>query len=132
MRAYKRLTSLFLCIILLTSCEETEDQSLKGFYKKDLGDVTQIEITDGSTGYQKTVSDPTFIQNFLEEIQNVQFIRAENQEEKEGFTYSITLSQEAYTFSFALNYVNDRYYYTEPDLYPIVDLYYKNLNIPEE
>ncbi len=36
------------------------------------------------------------------------------------------------TFSFSLNEVNDNYYYTEPDIHPIVDEFYKNLDVQEE
>ena len=42
----------------------------------------------------------------------------QNQEDRTGFLYFITLYQdEEMTFIFTLNEVNDYYYYTEPDIY---------------
>ena len=69
----------------------------------------------------------------MSKIKDVQFIPEENQEDRTGFLYFITLYQdEEMTFIFTLNEVNDYYYYTEPDIYPIVDSFYKNLKVEEE
>ena len=36
------------------------------------------------------------------------------------------------TFIFTESEVTDYYYYTDPDIYPIVDSFYKNLKVEEE
>ncbi|MFJ7730783.1 hypothetical protein ACIQXF_02695 [Lysinibacillus sp. NPDC097231] len=70
---------------------------------------------------------------FFSEIKNIQFIPEENQVDRSGFRYSIALYQdEKITFSFSLNEVNGNYYYTEPDIYPIIDDFYESLEVEEE
>ncbi|MGE7909222.1 hypothetical protein [Lysinibacillus xylanilyticus] len=128
----KIMLALFLFIVLLTGCG-LETKTLTEFYKNDLEDVTKIQVQDGSTGYSKITTDKKVIDEFLSEIKDVQFIPEENQEDRAGFLYSITLYEdEQMTFIFTENEVTDYYYYTEPDIYPIVDSFYKNLIVEEE
>jgi hypothetical protein len=130
MKMQKRLIVLFF--FLLAGCS-LETKTLSEFYEEDLDDVIKIELLDGSTGYKKVIIDKTVIDNFLDEIRDIQFIPEENQEKRDGFRYSITLFQdEDRTFSFTLNEVNDHYYYTQPDIHPVVDDFYKNLDVQEE
>lgn len=91
-------------------------------------------IFDGNSGFKKTVEDKMDIDNFLNEIKEIKFIPDENQEPRDGFNYSITLFQDDddETFTFGLAQVNDHYYHTEPDIYPIVDNFYKNLKVQEK
>jgi len=132
MYAQKLMLTLFLFIVLLTGCG-LETKTFKEFYKNDLEDVTKIQVQDGSTGYSKTITDKKVIGEFLSEIKDVQFIPEENQEDRDGFLYAITLYEgEQMTFIFTENEVTDYYYYTEPDIYPIVDSFYKNLKVEEE
>ena len=132
MYAQKLMLTLFLFIVLLTGCG-LETKTFKKFYKNDLEDVTKIQVQDGSTGYSKTITDKKVIGEFLSEIKDVQFIPEENQEDRDGFLYAITLYEgEQMTFIFTENEVTDYYYYTEPDIYPIVDSFYKNLKVEEE
>ena len=132
MYTQKLMLTLFLFIALLTGCG-LETKTFTEFYKNDLEDVTKIQVQDGSTGYSKITTDKKVIGEFLSKIKDVQFIPEENQEDRTGFLYFITLYQdEEMTFIFTLNEVNDYYYYTEPDIYPIVDSFYKNLKVEEE
>ena len=132
MYTQKLILTLVLFIALLTGCG-LETKTFKEFYKNDLEDVTKIQVQDGSTGYSKITTDKKVIGEFLSKIKDVQFIPEENQEDRTGFLYFITLYQdEEMTFIFTLNEVNDYYYYTEPDIYPIVDSFYKNLKVEEE
>ena len=139
MYAQKLMLTLFLFIftVLLTGCG-LETKTFTEFYKNDLEDVTKIQIHDGSTGSietakSKIITDEKVIDEFLSEIKDVQFIPEENQEDRVGFLYSITLYEdEQMTFIFTENEVTDYYYYTEPDIYPIVDSFYKNLKVEEE
>ena len=126
-----------ICLILfmaftLAGCG-LETKTLPQFYEKDLGDVTKIIIVDGTTGYKKTVTEKEAIKEFLNEIRDIKFIPEKNQEKREGWRYSITLFQDdAQTFQFGLFEVNENYYYTEPDIYPIVDDFYEHLEVQEE
>ncbi|MDF2946552.1 MAG: hypothetical protein K0S51_1231 [Bacillales bacterium] len=130
MKIQIRLILIFL--ILLSGCG-LETKTLHEFYGKDLNDVTKIEILDGSTGRKKNITDKIVINDFLREIKDIKFIPEENQEDRKGFRYSINLFQgEEITFSFSLNEINDNKYYTEPDIYPIVDRIYKKLNVQEK
>ena len=132
MYTQKLMLTLFLFIVLLTGCG-LETKTLTEFYKNNLEDVTKIQVQDGSTGYSKIITDKKVISEFLSEIKDVQFIPEENQEDRAGFLYSITLYEdEQMTFIFTENYVTDYYYNTEPDIYPIVDSFYKNLKVEEE
>ncbi|RHW41750.1 hypothetical protein D1B31_07595 [Neobacillus notoginsengisoli] len=110
-----------------------ETKTLPEFYENDLDGVTRIVIWDGSTGYKKTMTDKALIEEFLNKMKDIKFIPEENQEERTGWRYSINLYEKGKrTFQFTLNKVNNHYYYTEPDLHPIVDEFYKNLNVKEE
>ncbi|EPD53786.1 hypothetical protein HMPREF1210_00609 [Paenisporosarcina sp. HGH0030] len=112
---------------------ELETKTLSQFYEKDLDDVTKIVIVDGSSGYKKTVTENEIIKEFLGEIKDIKFIPDENQEKRVGWRYSITLFQDdEQTFKFGLTEVNENYYYTEPDIHPIVEDFYENLDVQEK
>lgn len=141
MHRKKRLLTLFLLVSLLTGCvldekekvTELETKTFTELYKKDLANVTKIRVLDGSTGYSKTVTDKKVIDDFLSEIKDIQFIPLENQEGGIGFVYIIALYEEDENpFIFSLNSVNDHIYDTDPEIYPIVDRFYENLDVEEE
>jgi hypothetical protein len=123
---------VILIFIVLTGCG-LETKTLPQFYDEDLSEVTKIVIFDGNTGYKKTIEDKKAINDFLDDIKDIKFIPDENQESRDGFNYAITLYEnEKETFQFGLTQVNDHYYHTEPDIFPIVDKFYTTLNIEEE
>ncbi|GEL76078.1 hypothetical protein [Tenuibacillus multivorans] len=130
-KGLKKKTRIYLvCLLLLliASCN-LETKTLPDFYQKQLSNVTKIEIVDGNTGYQKSITNPQTIDDFLNNIKDVKFIPDKNQEKRDGFNYSISLYQDGNkTFSFSLIQVNGNYYHTEPDILPIVDQFYKNLD----
>lgn len=126
------LIPLLLFFSLLAGCG-LETKTLPDFYEKNLDDITKIQILDGSTGYKKVIRDKKIIDEFLGEIKEIRFIPEENQEDRNGFRYSIAFFQgDEKTFSFSLNKVKENYYFTEPDIHPIVDDFYKNLEVQEE
>lgn len=132
MYTHKLMLTLSVIIIFLTGCG-LETKTFTEFYNNDFEDVTKIQVQDGSTGYTKITTDKKVIGEFLSEIKDLQFIPEENQEDRDGFLYAISLYEgEQMTFIFTVNKVNDYYYYTEPDIYPIVDSFYKNLKVEEE
>ncbi len=127
---------LGLALVLIASCFltacSTKTQSLEAFYTEDgIKDVDEIVILDGSTGYIKTLKDVEQINEFLALIKDIEFSPQDNQEKRDGFLYSITLYDREAQFNFSLNQIGDTYYNTEPDIYPIVDGYYKSLEIDE-
>lgn len=85
--------SYFFLVFALVGCG-LETKTLSQFYEKELGDVTKIVIVDGSTGYKKTVTENEIIKEFIDEIKDIKFIPDENQEERTGGLYSITLFQD--------------------------------------
>jgi hypothetical protein len=126
------ILAMFLTFSFLTGCG-LETKTLPQFYEKDLRDVSKLVIFDGNTGYKKIIQDKKIIQGFLSDIEEIKFIPDENQEPRDGFSYSITLFQDGEdTFQFGLTYVNGNYYHTEPNIEPIVDEFYTNLDVKEE
>jgi len=118
--------------LMLTGCG-LETKTLPEFYGKELDEVSKIVIWDGSTGYKKKITDKALIDKFLNTIKEIKFIPEENQEKRVGWRYSINLyEKDKRTFQFTLNEVEGHYYYTEPDIHPIVDYVYKNLDVKVE
>lgn len=123
---------IFFIAFALVGCG-LETKTLSQFYEKNLDDVNKIVIVDGSTGNKKTVTENEVIKEFLSEIKDIKFIPDQNQENRVGWRYSITLFQDdKQAFQFGLSEVNENYYNTEPDIYPIVENFYENLDVQEE
>lgn len=119
-------------MLITTGCG-LETKTIPEFYEKNLDEITKIVIVDGSTGYKKTITDSLVIKEFLDKIKDIKFIPEKNQEDRVGWRYSITLFEDKVeTFQFGLTQVNEHYYYTNPDIHPIVDDFYKSLDIKEE
>lgn len=126
-----RVALVLIVSCLLTACS-AKTQSLEAFYTEDgIEDVDEIIILDDSNGYIKTLTDVEQINEFLALIKDIEFSPQDNQEKRDGFLYSITLYDGEAQFNFSLNHIGDTYYNTEPDIYPIVDVYYKSLEIDE-
>ena len=128
----KRCFALVLIVgCLLTACS-AKTQSLEAFYTEDgIENVDKVVILDGSTGYTKTLTHIEQINEFLALIKDIEFSPQDNQEKRDGFLYGITLYDGEAQFNFSLNQIGDKYYDTEPDIYSIVDGYYKRLEIDE-
>ncbi|PFA66799.1 hypothetical protein CN378_12940 [Bacillus sp. AFS015802] len=121
-----------LTLIVLAGCG-LETQTLSEFYPKDLDDVTKITLVDGSTGNKKYTTNQVVIKKFLNQIKAITFIPDDNQEERTGWRYSITLYQQnERTFQFTLTEIEEHYYHSKPDIFPIVDEFYENGELTEE
>ncbi|MFF5994700.1 hypothetical protein AAGS61_08050 [Lysinibacillus sp. KU-BSD001] len=117
---------------LVTACSE-KTQSLEAFYTEEgIESVDKVVILDGSTGYTKTLTDIVQINEFLALVKDIEFSPQDNQEMRYGFLYVITLYDEEVQFNCSLSQIDDTYYDTNPDIYPIVDEYYKRLEIEEK
>lgn len=123
---------VFSLFIVLAGCG-LETKTLTEFYEKDLNDVTKLVIVDGSTGSKKTITDKDKIEELLNEMKDINFIPDKNQEKRAGWRYSIAMyQQDERTFQFTLTEIGEHYYHTEPDIYPIVNDLYEELDIEAE
>ncbi|MBP2243271.1 hypothetical protein J2Z40_003870 [Cytobacillus eiseniae] len=128
----KSFAFIYLILLIVTGCG-LETKTIPEFYKGNLDQITKVVIVDGSTGYKKTLTDPLVIKEFIDKIKDIKFIPEKKQEDREGWRYSVTLFQDdEEAYQFGLTQVNENYYYTNPDIHPIVDDFYKSLNIQEE
>jgi hypothetical protein len=128
----KQFLLLTVLIMLLTGCG-LEATSLQQEYAGNLERVTKIVILDGNTGYRKEIQSEEQVREFLEEIKSTEFIPDSNQEPRDGFNYLIKLFEEKkMTFDFTLTEMGGHYYHTEPDLFPVVDEFYENLEVEEQ
>ena len=129
--------SLFLMLLvslfILSACTNGKTQSLESFYKDaKIENVDRVIIQDGSTGASKSITKPEQIGEFLTLINKIEFIPQKNQEKRKGWWYGITLFDGEKEFKFTLNQIDNTYYDSNPDIHPIVDNYYKQLEIVEE
>jgi len=122
----KRFIYIITSVFFIAACE-SEPLTLNDFYQRDIEDVTKIEIIDGSTGDKKVVNDKQIIDDLLYQIKEIKFIPDENQEKRTGYLYNVSLYQGNETYSFSSNKINDTYYFTEPNIEPILQDFYKNL-----
>lgn len=124
---------LLICLLLLSACSNGKTQSLEGFYKDaKIENVDKVIIQDGSTGYSKTIANQEQIDEFLNLIKEIEYTPQDNQEKREGWRYGITLFDGEKEFEFTLNQIDSTYYDSNPDIHPIVDRYYKQIEIVEE
>lgn len=122
---------LLICLLLLSACSNGKTQSLEWFYNDaKIENVDKVIIQDGTTGYSKTITNQEQIGEFLSLINEIEFTPQENQVNREGWRYGITLFDKE--FKFNLNEIDITYYDTNPDINTIVDKYYKQLEIVKE
>ena len=125
--------NLLVSLFLLAACNNGKTQSLEAFYHDaKIEEVDKVIIQDGSTGASKTITEQQQIDEFLSLIKDIQFTPQDNQEERSGWRYGISLFDGEKEFKFTLNHIDDTYYDSNPDIHPIVDNYYKQLDIVEE
>ncbi|MCM3124379.1 MULTISPECIES: hypothetical protein [unclassified Mesobacillus] len=128
--------SMFLIMLVslffVSACSNGKTQSLEGFYKDaEIENVDKIIIQDGSTGASKTITQNGQMDEFLSLINDIQFTPLKNQEKRDGWRYGITLFDGEKVFKFTLNKIGNTYYDTNPDINPIVDRFYKQLESAE-
>lgn len=125
-------------LLILSACVDTNEitgktQSLEQFYKDEkIEKVNKIFIRDGSTGASKTVTNQEQINEFLSLINEIEYTPQENQEKRKGWTYEITLYDDDNQFLFYLNNIQGVFYDSNPNIYPIVDAFYKQLDFVKE
>lgn len=124
---------LLLSIFLLAACSDAKTQTLEAFFQDaNIEHVDKVIIQDGSTGYSKEIVDEQQIDDFLSQVKDIGYFPQENQEGRVGWRYAITLTDDQTEFKFTLHQIGDTYYDSNPDIHPIVDTYYKELDIEEK
>ncbi|MDW0113259.1 hypothetical protein QT711_08665 [Sporosarcina saromensis] len=127
------LAILLLSLCLLSACSDAKTQKLEAFFKDaNIEHVDKVIIQDGSTGYSKEMVDEQQIDDFLSRVKYIEYSPQENQEGSVGWRYAITLIDGQTEFKFTLHQIGDTYYDTNPDIHPIVDTYYKELEREEK
>ncbi len=124
----KSILLSFVFTIFLTGCG-LETLTIDDYYKKNLEDVSEIEVVDGSNGNSRATTNKEEIMSFIKEVKDITFIPDEDQSERDGFIYSITFYEgDKATLQFGLNQIGDDYYNTEPDIEPIIDELFNSLS----
>ena len=126
---------MFASILILSACTNGngKTQSLEEFYKDEkMEHIETVVIQDGSTGASKTIINHEQIDEFLALVNEIEFTPQENQEKRDGWRYGLTLFDGEKEFKFTLEHINNTYYDSNPDIHPIVDTYYKQLDIVED
>jgi hypothetical protein len=124
---------LLLSLFLVSACSNGKTQSLEEFYKDaKIEVVDKVIIQDGSTGASKTITKQEQIDEFLSLIKNIEFTLSDNQGKRAGWRYGIALFDGEKKFKFTLSEIGDTYYDSNPDIHPIVENYYKQLDIVED
>ena len=130
-----------ISLLILSACVDTNEknqntkitgktQALEQFYSdSEIKNIDKILIRDGGTGASKTVTEQKQIDEFVTLIKDIIFTPQDNQERSEGWSYEITLYDGDKQFLFYLHYIDGVYYDSSPDILPIVDNYYKQLEI---
>ena len=123
---------LLISLLLLSACSNGKTQSLEEFYKDaKIENVDKVIIQDGSTGATKTITNQEQINEFLTLIKEIELTPQDNQRDAKGWLYGIILYDDEKEFLFT-NQINNTYYDSTPDIHPIVENYYKQLDIEEE
>ncbi len=118
---------LILGLLSLAACS-AKTQSLQMFYTDEgIRSVDTFVITDGTSGFSRTITEQEEIDEFLKLINDIEFSPLEDQSKREGWRYTITLYDGDNKFEFTLNQIGEVYYDSKPDIFPIVNGYYENL-----
>lgn len=125
--------TLLLSLFLVSACTNGKTQPLEEFYRDEqIENVDKVIIQDGSTGASKTITKQEQIDEFLSQIKDIEFTPQDNQEKREGWRYGVALFDGEREFKFTLSEIGNTYYDSNPDIHPIVDDLYKNLDVQEE
>jgi hypothetical protein len=125
--------TLLLSLFLVSACTNGKTQLLEEFYRDEkIENVDKVIIQDGSTGALKTITKQEQIDEFLSLIKDIEFTPQDNQEKREGWRYGVALFDGEGEFKFTLSEIGNTYYDSSPDIHPIVDDFYKNLDVQEE
>lgn len=99
-----------------------EPQALSEMFSKaGIESVDRLDMQSGMSGEKKATTDQAFIQNFLDEVEDVIYTADANQERREGWTYRVTLVDGENEFSFYPNHVDGVHYTANVDMFEKMD-----------
>ncbi|MCU6711559.1 hypothetical protein M6D81_22950 [Paenibacillus sp. J5C_2022] len=80
-------------------------------YPGDISEVDKIELIDGGTGERKIVEEKEIINRWIQEIKDIELIPDNNQEERAGYRFGISLYEgDEIKLGFIPNQINRIYY----------------------
>ncbi|MFJ8090660.1 hypothetical protein ACIQ7N_21005 [Lysinibacillus sp. NPDC095746] len=124
---------LLVSLFLVSACTNGKTQTLETIYKDaKIENIDKVVIQDGSTGASKTIIRQEQINDFIALIKDIKYTPQDNQEARVGWRYGITLFDNERKFKFTLSEIDNTYYDSNPDIYPIVENYYKQLETEEK
>lgn len=113
---------VLVILFLLVGCSNLKTETFKQLYKKDLNNVSKIEILNGTTGEKKSIIDKTVINKFLDEMKDIKFVPDRDQSDRKGYRYSVTLyDKNGKSFSFTSTEFNGHYYHSDNDVIKAMD-----------
>lgn len=113
---------LIIVVLLFAGCNVETPLQAKTF---------QTFYEDGSTGQMKTIEDQEKVNEFLHLVNEVEFIPHEDQEGSVGWRYAVYLYDGKTVFNTDLSNIQKQVYHSKPNIIPLVDTFYKELNIEE-
>ncbi|MDD1501621.1 hypothetical protein PVA17_02380 [Lysinibacillus sp. CNPSo 3705] len=124
---------LLVSLFLVSACTNGKTQTLETIYKDaKIENIDKVVIQDGSTGASKSITRQEQINDFIALIKDIKYTPQDNQETRVGWRYGITLFDSERKFKFTLSEIDNTYYDSNPDIYPIVENYYKQLETEEK
>ncbi len=113
---------LIIVVLLFAGCNVETPLQAKTF---------QTFYEDGSTGQMKTIEDQEKVNEFLHLVNEVEFIPHEDQEGSVGWRYAVYLYDGKTVFNTDLSNIQNQVYHSKPNIIPLVDTFYMELNIEE-
>ena len=115
-------------IFLIGGCSNYDEKTIEQVLEKEgFTNIEEINITNGSTGEMKTLTDKTQIDELLSLINDVTLYKDANQETRDGFLYNLLFKEGSKKLSISNNLVHDTYYTTDPDLANSLKPFYEQL-----
>ena len=109
--------------VALTACskppveEPLTTKKLGEFYPGDISKVDSIVIVDGETGRRKVFTDKQEVQDWINQVKDMEFVPDPNQEGRSGFLYAVTLREKGEDkMGFSPNAAGGHYYIHNEEL----------------
>ncbi|MCR8656671.1 hypothetical protein NV377_05030 [Paenibacillus sp. T3-5-0-4] len=100
--------------------------SLTEVYPTNIQVVDKIELLDGNSGERKIIEDKSEITTFINSIKDIQLIPHENQEDRVGFNFSISLYEDGErVFGFTSTNLNGTYMQTNTEFEKHIRSFFK-------
>ena len=117
-------------IFVIGGCSNYDEKTIEQVLEKEgFTNVEEIIITNGGTGEMKTITNETQIEELLSLINDVTLYKDANQEDRDGFLYTLLFKEGNKKLSISNKMVHDTYYTTDPNLANILKPFYEQLTI---